>query len=123
MIIPSLAPLAAEIDSVYPLPGNPRKGDVEAVAASLGRFGQRKPIVVRASDRTIIAGNHTWMAAKSLGWTEIAISVVDDDEATAQAFALADNRTAELGSYDEALLLDLIRSPEFTPKDTPIGNH
>jgi hypothetical protein len=64
--------------------------------------------VVRASDRTIVAGNHTWLAAKSLGWSEIAAVLVDDDEATAQAFALADNRTAELGSYDERELLDLM---------------
>lgn len=110
MILESLAPLAVNIDSLVGLPGNPRKGDTEAVAASLARFGQRKPIVVRASDRTIVAGNHTWMAAKSLGWAEIAAVLVDDDEATAKAFALADNRTAELGTYDEALLLDLIRS-------------
>ena len=81
-----------------------------AVAASLSRFGQRKPIVVRKSDRHIIAGNHTWLAAQSLGWTEIAAVLVDDDTATSQAFALADNRTAELGDYDEHLLLDLIRS-------------
>lgn len=110
MIIESLAPLAVDIDSLVLLPGNPRKGDVEAVAASLGRFGQRKPIVVRASDRVVIAGNHTWQAAKSLGWDEIAAVLVDDDTATSEAFALADNRTAELGGYDEALLLELIRS-------------
>ena len=110
MIIESLAALAVPISSLTGLPGNPRKGDVEAVAASLARFGQRKPIVVRSSDRTIVAGNHTWQAAQSLGWSEIAVVLVDDDNATAQAFALADNRTAELGSYDEGLLLDLIRS-------------
>ena len=101
--------LRVPIDSLHQLPGNPRRGDVEAVAASLARFGQRKPIVV-ADDGTIIAGNHTWAAAKQLGWDEIAVVRVGDDEATAQAFALADNRTAELGGYDEAALLDLIRS-------------
>lgn len=110
MILPSLAPLAVDIDSLVLLPGNPRKGDVEAVGASLSRFGQRKPIVVRASDRVVIAGNHTWQAAKSLGWDQIAAVLVDDDTATSEAFALADNRTAELGGYDEAALLELIRS-------------
>lgn len=109
MIQDSLRPLAVPIDSIHPLAGNPRRGDVDAVARSLQRFGQRKPIVVRASDRRIIAGNHTWKAAQDLGWMEIAVVLVDDDDATANAFALADNRTAELGSYDEALLLELIR--------------
>lgn len=109
-IIAALEPLAVELESLALLEGNPRKGDVQAVAKSLARFGQRKPIVVRASDRQIIAGNHTWQAARSLGWTHIAAALVDDDTATSQAFALADNRTAELGSYDDDLLLELIRS-------------
>lgn len=109
MILDSLQPLAVPVDSLSQLPGNPRRGDVDAVAASLSRFGQRKPIVVDA-DGVIIAGNHTWAAAKQLGWDEIAVVRVTDDQATAQAFALADNRTAELGGYDEAALLDLIRS-------------
>ena len=90
------------------MPGNPRLGDVDAVAKSLERFGQRKPIVVRKDDGTIIAGNHTWQAAKKLGWKEIAVAYVGDDDTTAQAYALADNRTAELGSYDEQALKDLI---------------
>ena len=109
MIVPALESLQVPIDDVHQLPGNPRRGDVDAVAASLQRFGQRKPIVARA-DGTITAGNHTWQAAKQLGWDEIAVVRVDDDDATASAFALADNRTAELGSYDDALLLDLIQS-------------
>ena len=108
MIIESLKNLAVGIDSLQGLPGNPRLGDVDAVAKSLERFGQRKPIVVRKDDGTIIAGNHTWQAAKKLGWKEIAVAYVGDDDTTAQAYALADNRTAELGSYDEQALKDLI---------------
>lgn len=108
MIIESLKNLAVAIDSLQGLPGNPRLGDVDAVAKSLERFGQRKPIVVRKDDGTIIAGNHTWQAAKKLGWKEIAVAYVGDDDTTAQAYALADNRTAELGSYDEEALKDLI---------------
>jgi DNA modification methylase len=110
MIIDSLKSLAVPIDSLQGLPGNPRRGDVDAVATSLSRFGQRKPIVVRRDDGTIIAGNHTWQAAKKLGWSEIAVAYVGDDDVTAQAYALADNRTAELGSYDDELLKALIDS-------------
>jgi site-specific DNA-methyltransferase (adenine-specific) len=108
MIIESLKNLSVAIDTLQGLPGNPRKGDVDAVAESLKRFGQRKPIVARKDDGTIIAGNHTWQAAKKLGWKEIAVAYVGDDDTTAQAYALADNRTAELGSYDEQALKDLI---------------
>jgi site-specific DNA-methyltransferase (adenine-specific) len=112
MIIESLKSLAVPIDQLRGLPNNPRKGDVSAVMASLSRFGQRKPIVARRDDGTIIAGNHTWQAACELGWKEIAVAYVGDDDVTAQAYALADNRTAELGSYDDDLLRELIESVE-----------
>ena len=108
MITDDLAALATPIDQLELLDGNPRRGDVDAVARSLDRFGQRKPIVARKSDRQVVAGNHTLQAARKLGWSEIAVVWVDDDEVTAKAFALADNRTAELGDYDDQLLAKLV---------------
>jgi ParB-like chromosome segregation protein Spo0J len=108
MIIDSLKSLAVPIENLHALPGNPRVGDIDAVAKSLERFGQRKPIVARRDDGTIIAGNHTWKAAKQLGWIEIAVAYVGDDDVTASAYALADNRTAELGSYDDEALTAMI---------------
>lgn len=108
MIAADLVPLAFAVDKLCLLPGNPRRGDVEAVKRSLEAFGQRKPIVARRSDSVVIAGNHTLQAAQALGWSEIAVVWVDDDDTTSKAFALADNRTAELGNYDEVALADLI---------------
>lgn len=105
-----LRPLAVPIDSLVPLPNNPRRGDVASVAASLERFTQRKPVVVRREDRVIVAGNHTWLAAKQLGWSEIAAVLVDEDETTSQAYALADNRTSELGGFDREALAELVES-------------
>lgn len=108
MISADLQPLAVPIESVRPLEGNPRRGEVEKVAASLKAFGQRKPIVVRRATSEVIAGNHTLAAAKSLGWDEIAVTWTDDDEVTAKAYALADNRTAELGGYDDVDLAQMM---------------
>lgn len=108
MIIPSLQQLAVPIGSLVELPGNPRRGDIEAVAASLKAFGQRKPIVVRRHDQCVLAGNHTLKAARTLGWDEIAVVYVDDDDRTGMAYALADNRTAELGGFDVADLAALV---------------
>lgn len=108
MIQNDLRGLACPIDQLNLLPGNPRRGNVEAVARSLDAFGQRKPVVARRSDRVVIAGNHTLQAARQLGWDEIAVVWVDDDEVTSKAFALADNRTAELGDYDQELLAELV---------------
>jgi DNA modification methylase len=106
-IAENLLPLATSLDELRLLEGNPRRGNVDAVARSLARFGQLKPIVARL-DGTIVAGNHTFMAARQLGWTHLAVVRTDADEATAKAFALADNRTSELGGYDEQALLDLL---------------
>lgn len=88
-------------------PNNARKHDeknLEAIKGSLTQFGQRKPIVIQG--QTVIAGNGTLTAAKSLGWTEIEVVRVPDDWSAdqAKAFALADNRTAELASWDELVL-------------------
>jgi hypothetical protein len=76
---------------------------ITAVRASLTRFGQRKPIVVR--DGVVIAGNGTLQAARLEGWTHIA--TVDADGLTdeqVRAYAIADNRTAELSSWDYGVL-------------------
>lgn len=75
---------------------------------SLDKFGQRKPIVARVQSGEIIAGNHAFAAAKRLGWPEIAVVWVEDDDTTAKAFALADNRTSELGGWDNEMLAEII---------------
>lgn len=74
---------------------------VDELAESLTQFGQRKPVVVFGKNLAI-AGNGLVLAAKSLGWTHIAIArcPLDWDIAKARAFALADNRTAELSSWN-----------------------
>jgi len=111
----SLESLAIDIDKLSFLEGNPRKGDIEAVAKSYKQFGQRKPIVA-TKDYVVIAGNHQLAAARQLGWDRIAVVITDDDELTAKAFALADNRTAELGSYDDDLLADLLSEVSSVPE-------
>ena len=91
-------------------PSNARKHDdknIEAIAGSLKLFGQRKPIVVTPGN-IVVAGNGTLQAAKNLGWTEITIARTPRGWTWEQikAFALADNRTAELAEWDSAVLAD-----------------
>lgn len=88
-------------------PNNARKHstrNLEAISESLVKFGQRKPLVVHRG--VVIAGNGTLEAARLIGWTEIQIAEVPDDwdKETAKAYALADNRSAELAEWDEATL-------------------
>jgi hypothetical protein len=98
------------ISSLTPDPANARKHDgknLQAIENSLLKFGQRKPICV-TPDSIVVAGNGTLEAAKSLGWTEIVIARTPVGWTWEQirAFALADNRTAELAEWDDKVLAD-----------------
>ena len=97
------------IDSLKLDPKNARKHskkNLDAIANSLKQFGQRKPIVVH--NGVVIAGNGTLEAARSLGWSQIAIvrTPEDWDADTAKAFALADNRSAELAEWNDQVVLE-----------------
>lgn len=109
-IPPTLDHLTIPIDQPRPRKHNPRRGDIDAIAESLERNGQYRPIVVNKPTGEILAGNHTYAAAKRLGWTHIAATFVDVDEDQAARIVLADNRTADIGDYDDTLLLDLLKS-------------
>jgi hypothetical protein len=105
------ASLTAErvpVASLTPYPGNPRRGDVDAIRESLRTNGQFRPIVVNRPTMQVLAGNHTLRAAKKLGWTEIAVTYVDVDDERAKRIVLADNRTNDLAGYDPAELVSLL---------------
>lgn len=107
----SIQHLAVPLDSLRTLDGNPRIGNIDAICASYDEFGQVKPIVVRPNDdgtSTVIAGNHQFQAAQRLGWSHIAVVPMEVDDARALAFAIADNRTNELGHTDDSLLADAL---------------
>lgn len=84
--------------------------NLDAIAKSLEEFGQRKPIVVHKN--IVIAGNGTVQAALKNGSTDIDIVRIPDDwsDEKVKAFALADNRTSELASWDEEILLETLHS-------------
>lgn len=118
----ALQPLLVPVERLSNLEGNPRVGDVDAVMRSYARFGQRKPIVARRRSEygqpdagEVIAGNHQLEAARRLGWSHIAVVWVDDDDRTAKAFALADNRTADKGYYDDEALVAMLQEVALDP--------
>jgi DNA modification methylase len=81
------------------------KRNLDAIATSLTKFGQRKPIVI-TPEGIILAGNGTVQAAKQLKWKEVQVTITPKewDYATARAYALADNRSAELAEWDTSVL-------------------
>lgn len=100
------------LDELEPFPGNPRRGDVVAVASSLERFGQVRAIVT--DGQRIVAGHHVVQAARGLGWTHVAaITNEFTDEEEARAYLVADNRISDRGGYDDELLLAQLRDVEL----------
>lgn len=93
-----------EIGQVRPHPKNVRQGDIGAISESLKAHGQYRAIVVQRSTGHILAGNHTWKAAKALGWKEISAHFIDCDDDAAMRILLADNRANDLATYDDAAL-------------------
>jgi site-specific DNA-methyltransferase (adenine-specific) len=96
------------IADLTPDPQNARQHDdknLKAIMGSLKEFGQRKPIVITEAG-VIVAGNGTVEAAKRLGWLDIEVVRVPPDwtDAQVKAFAIADNRTAELANWNQEVL-------------------
>lgn len=103
---PELNIKTVAIDSIEYDPFNVREHDernVDAIKASIARFGQQKPIVVK-KDGTVIAGNGTLGAMRILGYKEVVIAETELDGEEAVAFSIADNRTAELATWDDQAL-------------------
>jgi DNA modification methylase len=95
-----------KLDALTCDPANVRKHDqrnLDAIKASLQRFGQQHPIIVDAAG-VIRAGNGRYMAMRALGWSECDIVRSDLKGSEATAFAIADNRTAELATWDDDAL-------------------
>jgi ParB-like chromosome segregation protein Spo0J len=107
-IAPTIEFLARDITELSPYPGNANQGDEEAIAESLTVNGQYRPIVVDAGSGEILAGNTTYAAALSLGWTHIAATAVTVTAEQALRIVLADNRTAQRSVMDNGLLLGLL---------------
>jgi len=77
--------------------------NLKAIKASLSRFGQQKPIVVD-SNGVVVAGNGTLAAADSLGWQDISTVSTELNGSESIAYAIADNRSAELAEWDDESL-------------------
>lgn len=110
MIRKELQHLAVPVAHLTPHPQNVRQGDVGAISESLKHHGQYRPIVVQKSSGHILAGNHTFKAAKALGWKEIACTFVDCDDEQATRILLMDNRANDLASYDDGALAEMLQT-------------
>lgn len=102
---PCSGPMA--IGSLKPNPRNARTHSdrqIMQIAASIERFGFLVSIVV--DDQNMIAAGHgRWLAAKRLKLPEVpVVRTAFLTDADRRAFALAENRIAQLSGWDEDLL-------------------
>ncbi len=120
-INPELEGFRVKLGDIEQDPNNARAHDernIEAIKQSLKTFGQQKPIVVSSTGHAV-AGNGTLAAAKLLGWKEIAAITFDSESKAHEAgYAIADNRTAELATWDEEILATTVGE---LPSDLRIG--
>jgi DNA modification methylase len=87
---------------------HPRK-QLAQLQASIERFGLNAPIVANA-EGLILAGHARHAAVKALGWAEAPALIVEHLDGDAQrAFAIADNRLAELAGWDMDVLAEEFR--------------
>lgn len=90
------------IEELKPYPNNPRINDeaVEYVANSIKTFGFKVPVVIDKNN-VIIAGHTRVKACQELGIKKIPCIVADDlTEEQVKAYRLADNKTAEMATWD-----------------------
>ena len=96
------------VDDLIVHPENPRQGDIGAIITSIEHNGWYGTVVAQKSTGYVLAGNHRLLAARSVGIDTVPVYWVDVDDATAKRILLADNRTAELASYDDERLAELL---------------
>lgn len=104
-----------KIDDLKPHPKNARQGDVGAISESLRENGQYRPLVVQKGTNLILAGNHTFKAAKLLGWSTIEVGFIDCDDDRALRILLADNRANDLATYDSNVLKEILEELAASP--------
>jgi hypothetical protein len=118
------------IDALRPSGENVRTHsdrNIDAIKRSLTKFGQQSAIVYSALTGEVLVGNGRLAAMQSLGWAVCAAMAFDGTPDEARAYAIADNRTAELADWDwrglSGQLRDLIDGGVFSGDDLGFNEH
>ena len=109
-----------ELKKLKPWEKNPRINDraVDAVVKSITEFGFNVPILCDPKF-TIIAGHTRWKAAKNLKLKTVPVVVLELTDAQRQAFSIADNKTAEIATWDFPQLSNILDELVKTEIDLP----
>ena len=107
------------IAEMQPYEDNPRHNDgaVDAVAASIKEFGFKVPVILD-DNGVVVAGHTRILAAKQLGLVAVPCIVASDlSPEQVRAFRLADNKVAEIATWDNAKLAEELTALAVTDID------
>lgn len=98
-----------QVGKIKQHPSNPKKGNVKAIRESVDENDFYGAVIVQKSTGHILVGNHRWLAAKAEGLKKIPVIWLDVDDKAAKKIMLADNRTSDLGGYDQDILKSVLQ--------------
>lgn len=111
----ALKVLTLPVGDIFPNPWNVNSmapADFEKLKKSIARYGLPLPVVVRphpweTGKWQVVDGEHRWLAAKEIGWSDVRCTIVDYDDETAKEAGIVLNGLR--GSPDETKLGSLLR--------------
>ena len=107
--------ISVPINNVKPYWRSPRSSGkaVDAVKASIERYGFNSPIVVD-ENYVIVAGHTRLRAARQLGMEEVPVIVARLDPIAAKEYRIADNAAGGIATWNyEALAKELAAMPDY----------
>jgi DNA modification methylase len=101
-----------QIADLKPNPKNPRRHSdrqIKLLMTNIERFGFVAPVLIDAKNN-ILAGHGRIDATQRLGWSEAPTIRLDHlSEAEARALMIADNRLAEMSTWDDVFLAEALK--------------
>jgi hypothetical protein len=97
------------LSELHPWEDNPRENEqaVDVVAESIRSFGFNVPILCD-QNKMIIAGHTRWKAAQKLDMEKVPVILLDMNDTQRRAFAIADNKTAEIADWNFPKLKEIL---------------
>lgn len=97
------------IADLKPYHGNPKLGDIDAIAESMEANGIFNVLGVDPKTNEVLYGSHRLHGLHQAGADEAWVVLLDvEDENHAKKINLADNRSSDLGKYDPDILAKLL---------------
>lgn len=99
-----------KVSALKPFKGNPRKHemDVAPIVKSIEHFGWTNPILVQEKTNRIIAGHGRLEAARKASLTHVPVIFLKMNDRDATAYTVADNKLAELSTWDDSAIKELL---------------